>query len=586
MINIFKNDVLETNTVSNKIKPNYFIKERIINNNNLKKQILINGKICECLLKYLNENKILLNFKPLKKNLFNQLIKKGNCECEKFIISKNNNNLKNFCKCKNINYNYLSFNEDFKKTPEIKVNEKISNKSPKISEKNIIYLYFSRGKTINDKFYYCPCMSGKDSVEQEINKQYNHKQQIINNEIDELLNKDSLKGIMNNHLNKTINNNNMDEIKSNKNSDNLSISSPILNNSINNNQSITTEGSCSTVCECESNDNKTNSNILSENLASSSHDTVDNKNSYSVINNNKKDYTVDKSEKCKEEDKGINETLEEYEYDETKLVNNKEIKNIKTDEEVPLLKKSEEKNNNLPYGSDPNIGLSKQSNLSATEEVDINELELNKHNKKEPIFPTTMEIIPVKRNTFLHKLRSENLILAEGWIWKKRYFFSCLYHKRYFILTKDAEIIYFRDPHCVTGIQEDIENEENYENNTLIYPNTIPFNYNRLFDPSISPEPGEVQKRTKDIPVINRNLCLENPKFLSLTDSMEIYRATCLSENHPYKLVLKHSYYNDQLLFDTQSERDLWAARVTYIKKRYSETRKRYIQTSVPTNNN
>ena len=229
------------------------------------------------------------------------------------------------------------------------------------------------------------------------------------------------------------------------------------------------------------------------------------------------------------------------------------------------------------------IGISRQSldETSANSLVAVNELELESY----PEFPTSLYILPVSESTYIGQLRKANLILCEGWVWKKRYFFSCLYHQRYFVLTKDAEFIYFRDPYCKSPDYEprmNIDNskeaaingssasfhpsesvsEENKKNKRADYPNDVPFNYNRLFDTSLTPGYNEVQKRTRNIKYTNSFWCTANPKFLTLTYDVQIYRAYNKDEDHPFKLIIKNKGWNDQMLYDNMVDRDLWAASV------------------------
>lgn len=53
----------------------------------------------------------------------------------------------------------------------------------------------------------------------------------------------------------------------------------------------------------------------------------------------------------------------------------------------------------------------------------------------------------LKPNTELYYLRSDNKIAVEGPISKRMLFFSCFWHKRYFVLTNDGFLFYFRSLH-------------------------------------------------------------------------------------------------------------------------------------------
>ncbi|KAF7697551.1 PH domain-containing protein [Cucumispora dikerogammari] len=521
-------------------------------------------------------------------------------------------------------------------------------KTPKLTNKERkIVIYYPKGGSINSGVYYCPCMSGRNSneIEKEVkSKTQNTKaeQKTIEEQVETFINKgheeDETLKVSKTYKSSETNTSPLDPNepssetleKVSETESSSGITTVLANESSehveeNDSEKVST---CSTACECDVSDDTPENTVKEANISD-----------HSIKGAEIKEHEADKTKSFQNNDNNIKNSSKHDDKDTGTGIHSNESQVTKKDgsesmvppavaaavaaggagagaaaavvgshdkkqnasninkvveseqETTPgtISSSDNKKTSGVYVNTDNTIGLSQQSNFSTTEEVNIDQLEFDINSNTEPPFPKTLEILSVKKGTYLHKLRAESLILAEGWIWKKRYFFSCLYSRRYFVLTKDAELIYFRDPYCITGEHSDSIAQQNGPSNsyetTLEYPNTIPFNYNRLFDPSLNGAPGEVQMRTKNIRAVNNFLCISNPKFLSLTDSMEIYRVTNLDEAHPYKLVLKHTYYNDQLLFDTQRERDLWAARVTYIKKKYSETRKRYIQSSAPASN-
>ncbi|AFN83155.1 putative protein kinase domain-containing [Encephalitozoon romaleae SJ-2008] len=57
-----------------------------------------------------------------------------------------------------------------------------------------------------------------------------------------------------------------------------------------------------------------------------------------------------------------------------------------------------------------------------------------------PMLKTTTE----NANKEIFEERDKGEIVAEGWIWKKRRIFSCFWHQKYFVLTKDGTLKYYK----------------------------------------------------------------------------------------------------------------------------------------------
>lgn len=58
--------------------------------------------------------------------------------------------------------------------------------------------------------------------------------------------------------------------------------------------------------------------------------------------------------------------------------------------------------------------------------------------------PPTLAVSSLDASSGILKDRSDNNVSAEGWMWKKRRIFKCFWHQKYFILTKDGILKYYK----------------------------------------------------------------------------------------------------------------------------------------------
>ncbi|KAH9411264.1 hypothetical protein HK407_06g10940 [Ordospora pajunii] len=63
---------------------------------------------------------------------------------------------------------------------------------------------------------------------------------------------------------------------------------------------------------------------------------------------------------------------------------------------------------------------------------------------EEMFMPPVLLLNDINTNSEIFKQREDGNVVAEGWIWKKRRFFSCFWHQKYFVLTKDGILKYYK----------------------------------------------------------------------------------------------------------------------------------------------
>ncbi|TBU18584.1 hypothetical protein CWI42_060670 [Ordospora colligata] len=86
----------------------------------------------------------------------------------------------------------------------------------------------------------------------------------------------------------------------------------------------------------------------------------------------------------------------------------------------------------------PSDGKTKYVGKNAVKEGD-------ESSKREEIFvPPVLLLNDANINSEIFKQREDGEVVAEGWIWKKRQFFSCFWHQKYFVLTKDGILKYYK----------------------------------------------------------------------------------------------------------------------------------------------
>lgn len=120
---------------------------------------------------------------------------------------------------------------------------------------------------------------------------------------------------------------------------------------------------------------------------------------------------------------------------------------------------------------------------------------------------TVIDTQNVSRDSELGKARSEDQVLFEGPVWKKRYFFSCLWHERYFVLTRDGMLKYYN----------------------------------------------------------NKN---KNGKGnINIATVRDLHRLDELNKKHPYKIMLRYRDKEDLMAFDDEPERNKWAAKLGEVRK-------------------
>lgn len=74
----------------------------------------------------------------------------------------------------------------------------------------------------------------------------------------------------------------------------------------------------------------------------------------------------------------------------------------------------------------------------------VNNISSNK-NEYDNISLTPINLVEVNETSEIGIARHENQVFYEGYAYKKRFFFSCCWHSRYFVLTKDGSLKYYKD---------------------------------------------------------------------------------------------------------------------------------------------
>ncbi|KAL7345561.1 putative PH domain-containing protein [Encephalitozoon intestinalis] len=64
--------------------------------------------------------------------------------------------------------------------------------------------------------------------------------------------------------------------------------------------------------------------------------------------------------------------------------------------------------------------------------------------KGDTFVPPILKTLSENSNKEIFEERDKGSIVAEGWIWKKRRIFSCFWHQKYFVLTKDGVLKYYK----------------------------------------------------------------------------------------------------------------------------------------------
>lgn len=118
-----------------------------------------------------------------------------------------------------------------------------------------------------------------------------------------------------------------------------------------------------------------------------------------------------------------------------------------------------------------------------------------------------LDTVPVDKDSEIGRARESNQVIYEGDVFKKRFFFSCCWHSRYFVLTKDGMIKYYRDKN------------------------------------------GK-GKGNIDIATIR-----------------DLHRLDELSKKYPYKIILRYADREDLLGFNEEAERNRWAAKLNEARK-------------------
>ncbi|KAG5860060.1 PH domain-containing protein [Encephalitozoon hellem] len=78
-----------------------------------------------------------------------------------------------------------------------------------------------------------------------------------------------------------------------------------------------------------------------------------------------------------------------------------------------------------------------------TEEKAENTKSFSKENAN-VFMPPILDTEAENANKEIFEEREKGNILAEGWMWKKRRIFSCFWHQKYFVLTKDGILKYYK----------------------------------------------------------------------------------------------------------------------------------------------
>lgn len=113
----------------------------------------------------------------------------------------------------------------------------------------------------------------------------------------------------------------------------------------------------------------------------------------------------------------------------------------------------------------------------------------------------------VDSNSEIGKARSENRVAYEGKVYKRRFFFSCCWHERHFILTKDGALRYYRNKN---------------------------------------------KKGKGDI---------------NIATVRDLHRLDELDKKHPYKIMLRYFDREDLMGFDEEPERNRWAAKLAEVRR-------------------
>jgi len=156
-------------------------------------------------------------------------------------------------------------------------------------------------------------------------------------------------------------------------------------------------------------------------------------------------------------------------------------------------------------------------------------------------------VLPVPKDSYIAKLRHKNLVLCEGYVGKRRFFFSCFFHKRYFLLTKDSKLIYFRDP--MIKVKENMNLDSNNDLDTT-EPNRINL--------------SDINERTTDIESAKVSW-FKKARSLSLDTSLDLQRIFVSGSKWPYRLLMRHMDFDDELAFETEAERKFWLERINYV---------------------